>query len=317
MNVTLRQLRYFVAAAECGKITEAASMLHITQSSVTEAIKALEAEAETMLVERHKRGISLTHDGYRFLHHAKRILADVTDLGEVLSSRHRNVEGELRLGVTYTVAGYFLATPLVRFAKAYPNVRFNVHEMERAAIERALLDGEAEIGILPVAHMEHGDRLDTQLILSAKRRLWVAANHPFSSLDVVSLDQVADQPYILLDRDEVELTVSQMMQRRVKQLRIFMRTTATESVRSLVAKGLGVAIHSDLLYRPWSLDGARIATVDLAEPIPRMDLGLVRVEHAEMSAAATAFCAFLRREYPEPFGASRHQHHGGPGEDGS
>ena len=79
MNISLRQLRYFVAVAECGQITLAAAELGISQPSITEAVQALESEVGVKLLRRHGKGMILTNEGAQFLLQAKRILADVVD----------------------------------------------------------------------------------------------------------------------------------------------------------------------------------------------------------------------------------------------
>jgi DNA-binding transcriptional LysR family regulator len=77
MAFTLRQLQFFIAAAEAGSVTGAARALSISQSSVTEAIRALEDDLGVPLFDRQARGLEITHKGSAFLRHARQILADV------------------------------------------------------------------------------------------------------------------------------------------------------------------------------------------------------------------------------------------------
>ena len=77
MAFTLRQLQFFIAAAEAGSVSGAARALSISQSSVTEAIRALEDDLGITLFDRLARGIEITHKGSAFLRHARQILADV------------------------------------------------------------------------------------------------------------------------------------------------------------------------------------------------------------------------------------------------
>ena len=81
MAFTLRQLQFFIAAAEQGSVTGAARVLSISQSSVTEAIRALEDDLGVTLFERQARGLEITHLGSQFLRHAQQILADVSNAG--------------------------------------------------------------------------------------------------------------------------------------------------------------------------------------------------------------------------------------------
>ena len=71
MSFNIRQIRYFVAAAEAGKIVAAASAVGISPSAITEAIQELEEATGTRLVTRHRDGIKVTYDGYVFLQHGR------------------------------------------------------------------------------------------------------------------------------------------------------------------------------------------------------------------------------------------------------
>ena len=82
MDITLRQIKYFIAAAETGKIAAAASQLSISPSAITEAIKGLEKITGVSLITRHRKGINVTLDGYRFLQRCYNINAVPTmDIG--------------------------------------------------------------------------------------------------------------------------------------------------------------------------------------------------------------------------------------------
>ena len=76
MSLNIRQIRYFVAAAEAGKVVAAAASVGISPSAITEAIQDLEETVGTPLVTRHRDGIRVTYDGYVFLQHCRNILSD-------------------------------------------------------------------------------------------------------------------------------------------------------------------------------------------------------------------------------------------------
>ena len=126
MEITLRQIKYFIAAAETGKIAAAASLLSISPSSITESIKELEKIVGVKLITRHRRGINLTFDGYRFLQHCCNINASVSDAVYAIKNSSTNTAGDLALGITITVSGYFLASPLARFKRTFPNINIKI-----------------------------------------------------------------------------------------------------------------------------------------------------------------------------------------------
>ena len=89
MSFSLRQIQYFLAVAENGSVSKAAAQLHTSQSTITEALKDLEADLGVRLLERQPRGLALTHKGQFFRRHAERIWQDVQDARGALASMAR------------------------------------------------------------------------------------------------------------------------------------------------------------------------------------------------------------------------------------
>ena len=108
-GLTLRQVRYFIATAEFGQISQAAIHLNISQSAVTSAIQELEGMLGVALFTRTAQGMNLTDSGRHFLNHAYSIQRSVDD---ALNSPQPDtrVEGTLKVAASYTVMGYFLPT---------------------------------------------------------------------------------------------------------------------------------------------------------------------------------------------------------------
>src|ERR1700720_4264481 len=121
--VTFRQIRYFIAVAESGKISAAASMLGISPSVVTEAVSELETLSRMKLFQRQPRGLDLTYEGHRFLAHCRNILSAIEGANDALARPDSEMEGTLKLATTITVAGYFLAPLLSRFQRTFPNIQ--------------------------------------------------------------------------------------------------------------------------------------------------------------------------------------------------
>ena len=82
-----------------------------------------------------------------------------------------------------------------------------------------------------------------------------------------------------------------------------LRTSSVEAVRSTVANGLGVTVLSDMVYRPWSLEGKRIETINLRDTVPTMNIGLGWKQGIEFSPAMTAFREYFRQQFLEPVSA--------------
>ncbi|MCY1278326.1 HTH-type transcriptional regulator CynR [compost metagenome] len=298
MAFTLRQVRYFVATAEVGQISQAAIHLSISQSAVTSAIQELEGLLGVSLFIRSPQGMTLTDSGRHFLNHAYSILRSVEDaLKSPLPDT--SIEGSLSVAASYTVMGYFLPYHLQRLAQWYPGIQLNLYEQERETIERSLLDGTLDMAVVLTANLQHPD-IAAETLFSSERRLWLPNRHPLSERPSVGLADVAREPFILLTVDEADQTALRYWEASRLQPRVILRTSSVEAVRSMVANGTGVAILSDLVYRPWSLEGRRIETLSLTDPVPPMSVGLAWRRDLEFSEPMKAFREYFRHSFLAP-----------------
>ena len=105
--------------------------------------------------------------------------------------------------------------------------------------------------------------------------------------------EIAKEKYIMLITDEAQENIGQIWSRYRLKPNIWVKTQSVEAVRSFIAREQGVAILSDLLYRPWSLDGTRLSSRPIVEPVPTMNLGIVWLNSKRQSKAEKLFTDFL------------------------
>jgi DNA-binding transcriptional LysR family regulator len=293
MSFSLKQIRYFIAAADSGQVSHAAVELNVSQSAVTAAIQQLEGVLGVRVFDRNPGGVSLTPEGARFLLHARNVMASVDEAMRVQRASSEAASGKVRVGVTYTVAGYFLPRRHARFSRNFPNVELELFEAPRDAIEQALCDGALDIAVMLVSNLQTTDRLQSEVLIRSRRRLWTPADHPLLKTASVGLDAVAEHAYVMLTVDEASQTAGRYWAKTPHKPNVIFRTSSVEAVRSMVAAGMGVTILSDMVYRPWSLEGQRIETRLLVDAIPTMDVGLAWDPSRPMAAATRALHDFL------------------------
>ncbi|BAM91387.1 putative transcriptional regulatory protein, LysR-family [Bradyrhizobium oligotrophicum S58] len=296
--ISLRQIRYFVATAEQGQITQAASALSISQSAITTSIKELEETVGAELFSRSPQGMELTPIGRQFLFHAYDILNKVEEATS-LRVPAGDVEGSLTLAATYTVIGYFLPNHLERLKRNYPRLNIQLFELTREAIEEGLLSNRYDIAVLLTSNVQNPD-LTMETLIGSRRRLWVPSKHRLLQQEAVSLKDVAAEPYIMLTVDEAAHTSLKYWSKTAFQPHVVLRTSSVEAVRSMVANGQGVAILSDMVLRPWSLEGRRIETIVLSDPVPAMDIGLAWRRNIEFTPAMEVFRSYFRQAFYIP-----------------
>ncbi|MDP2086412.1 MAG: LysR substrate-binding domain-containing protein [Gemmobacter sp.] len=299
MSFTLRQLRFFVAAAEQGSVSGAARVLSISQSSVTEAVRGLEDDLGVTLFDRQARGLQITHKGSAFLRHARQILADVSRAREAFHGDAEPAGGRLSLGVTSLVAGYVLSDILARFRRAWPQVELNVIEDSGDYLQHLLIGGELDVAVLLTSSVRDRLALQVETLLVSPFRLWLPLGHPLAQQEAIARDELAGYPLIQLMVDEVEEATRALMGTIRPPPRVTFRTRSVEAVRSLVATGAGLALLPDLVYRPWSLEGDRIEIRDVSGDLPTVHVGLAWRRGAPLQAAALHFVRSARGAIPD------------------
>jgi DNA-binding transcriptional LysR family regulator len=298
MAFTLRQLQFFVAAAEAGSVSGAARALSISQSSVTEAVRALEDDLGVILFDRQARGLLITHKGSAFLRHARQILADVATARTAFRDEAETATGRLSLGVTSLVAGYVLSDILSRFRRAFPQVELNVIEDNGDYLQHLLIGGELDVAVLLTSSVKDRMALHVETLLVSPYRLWLPLGHPLAQQEAIALEELAGQPLIMLMVDEIEESTRRLTAALPVKPEVAFRTRSVEAVRSLVATGAGLAILPSLVYRPWSLEGDRIEIRDVSGDLPSVQVGLAWRRGAPLSAPALNFVRSAQTSVP-------------------
>jgi DNA-binding transcriptional LysR family regulator len=293
--ITLRQLRYFVATAETGKIQLAAEKVHMSPSAVADAIKNLEDLLQVKLFERHRTGMRLTYDGHRFLDNSRSILRRVNDSIFAFQNATANVAGKLKIGASVTVLSYLLAGPLGQFERIYPAIEIELIEDSRVNLEHRLRSNDIDLAFIITSNLSSQRDLKVHGLFRSERTLWCAEEHRFTNYERIPIKEIENERLILLNLDEAEQNIIQIFRRYGCKYDIRFRTASVEAIRNFVARNQGVTILSDLLYRPWSLDGTRIISRPIDEPVPTMNLGIVWRENNQ-DDCLSLFIDFLKKE---------------------
>ena len=296
MAFTLRQLQYFVAVAEQGTVSGAAHVMSISQSSITEAVKELEQDLGVLLFDRHPRGLAITQQGHQFLRHATKILASVSEARQVFDTDPEMLKGSLQLGVTSLVAGYVLSDLLARYRRAFPGVEVSTIEDDGNYLEHLLIGGELDVAVVLLNNLRDRQALQVETLEMSPFSLWLPAGHDLTSRESITVEDIAEQPLIMLTTDEIEEATRKLLGVFGARPRVAFRTRSVEAVRSLVATGAGVAILPDMIYRPWSLEGDRIEARDVSASLPAIHVGLVWRRGLSLSAPLKNFIALAQAQ---------------------
>jgi DNA-binding transcriptional LysR family regulator len=296
--MNFRHLKFFVATAESGQVSRAATQLSISQSAVTSAIKELESELGTSLFFRTAQGMEMTEAGRDFLASTREILEKL-ELAKGMAQRQSPAKGSISIAATYTVIGYFLPPHLDRLQHIYPNLDIRISELNREGIEEGLLSNRFDLAVVLTSNIANSE-LKTKTLLRSSRRLWAANSHKFIREGKATFEDISREDYIMLTVDEAAHTTMRYWSLSAFKPKVALRTSSVEAVRSMVANGQGVTILSDMVYRPWSLEGKRIGTTVTDYEIPSMDIGLAWRKGVEIRKPVASVIEYFNQSYLEP-----------------
>ena len=191
----LRQLKYFKEACERQNFSEAARVLHISQSTLSQQIKQLEDELDVLLFDRIGKRIVPTEAGQAFLLYFVRAIHDAEDGRQIIRDLKRIETGVLRIGVTYSMSPLLIAA-LGLFSQAHPKVKV---EVTFATSEELLkrLDGNGPDFVLSFKPEGLTDEFETVPLFSSRLNFIVHRSHPLAGLSSVTLKRLSQTPLIL------------------------------------------------------------------------------------------------------------------------
>lgn len=228
----LEQLRTLAAVVDAGSLTAAAPRVFLSQSSVSEQIRKLEARAGQSLLTRSKAGVSPTEAGLRLLGYARRILA-MSD--EAFRDLHgETLQGELRLAVTDYFRPGDLTRLLGRLGESYPQVRLNVGILKSDALRAAYARGDFDVGLA----------MNIAGVSAAQPRASVIRRESLAWLGAAGMRVVRGEPLRLLALPDTcslhQFTVALLRRRRVPYTLAHV-ASGVAGLQSALAAGLGVA----------------------------------------------------------------------------
>ncbi len=299
VDYTLKQLSYFIAAAEHQSVTGAARALNLSQPSVSAAIAHLERVLDAQLFMRHHaQGLSLTAAGRRLWAEGRNLLAHAGDLMAQPGSDAEPVRGVLELGCFVTFSPYYVPGLLWAFRARYPAVAVRLHEGDAETLQRGLASGAIDVAI--VYDLGLGPAFDRETLAELPAYALVPKRHRLARPGPVALAALAAEPFVLLDLPHSREYFQSIFLRFGLEPDIRYRTPSYEMVRGLVAHGHGVGLLNLRLPRDESYDGQPIVCRPLRERPAPLRLVLARSGQARPTRAAEAFAEVARGYFRSP-----------------
>ncbi|WP_322996009.1 LysR family transcriptional regulator [Castellaniella sp.] len=290
MDVTLRQLRAFVALARTGGFTRAAESLHITQSALSGLIKELETQLGVRLVDRSTRRIQLSEVGREFHSVATRVLRDLDGALDNIDNLKRLRRGIVRIAAPQLMASTLIPEVIAGFRQAHPDIQ--IHLMD-CAVESAIAQavrGEVDISIGP--SREGLSDVVADPLFDLPFMAVFPPGHPLDSLKRIGWADLMRHPVIVLQGQFTDqLAIDLQKQSSITPVRPSHEVTFMSTALSMVNAGLGVTAGLPYAQHLVDLYGLRMRL--LHDPEIRRQFFIYSRQHASLSPAAEAFVQYL------------------------
>lgn len=246
---TLQQLRILKAIATEKNFTRAASILYISQPSLSKQIKSLEENLDTILINRERNNISLTESGKVFLQYSDRILILCEESCRALIDLKNGDRGNLTIGASQTIGTYLMPRILAVFVQNYPQIDLKVHLDSTRAIAASIIKRELDIAIVGG---EISDELKKKLTIKPfvfdKLCLIIAKSHPFAIKKVITKEDLYYLDFITLHSNSTikKFIDKILLQNKIQtnELRTILQLNSIEGIKTAVSLGLGAAFVS-------------------------------------------------------------------------
>jgi LysR family hydrogen peroxide-inducible transcriptional activator len=298
--MTLTEMRYIVALARERHFGRAAEACHVSQPTLSVALKKVEGQLGAALFERTASDVRITALGERIVAQARRVLEEAVRLEEIAEATGDPMSGQLRVGIIYTIAPYLLPQFIPALHQQAPRMPLFLKEDFTGNLIPALKAGELDVIVIALPFAEPG--LVAQPVYEEPFRVVVPAAHPWAQRREIAADALDGEDLLLLGqgncfRDQVLESCPRLGSQDALDHTI--EGGSLETIRYMVASGAGIAVMPSTAADPLVGREPLVRVLAFAGEPPRRTVGLVwRVTFPRPQAIDAVRAAVLACDLP-------------------
>jgi DNA-binding transcriptional LysR family regulator len=290
--------KVFCDLAETGSFSKAAILNSITQSAVSQQIRALENKFQVTLVERGRRNFALTAEGNAFLDASREILEVYNNLDHRLHELRDVVGGELRIASIYSIGLHELPPHLKAFRERFADVELHVEYRRSQQVYTQVLSGEVDLGLVAFPSKRNG--LQIEIFSEDKLVIICHPNHPLAKRQKIRLEDLNGEKFIAFEPD---LPTRKVIDRHFRdhsvEIEHAMEFDNIETVKRAVEVESGVSIVPRNTVRQ-EVDAGLLVALEIEGPRMSRPLGVLTKRNRARSPAHKEFVLALKREFAPP-----------------
>jgi LysR family hydrogen peroxide-inducible transcriptional activator len=291
--MNLRDLRYLIALADLRHFGRAAEACHVSQPTLSTQLRKLEDELGVQLIERAPRQVMLTPAGTDIVARARRVIAEVEQMREVARRTADPEAGSVRLGMFPTLGPYLLPHAVPRLRARFPRLELLLVEEKTESLLAMLREGRLDAAVLALPL--HEDWLEVEPLFEEPFLLAVPTGHPLAGRKQLRMEDLGAQQLLLLEDGHClraqALAVCGLAGAGEKE---GFRATSLETLRQMVAAGVGLTLLPMLAVKPPVPVSDAITLLPFRNPAPSRKLALVWRKSSAMTAFLRQLAATLR-----------------------
>lgn len=284
----LTQLQYFIAACQHNNITAAANELHISQPSISNAIRELEQEFGVELLCRTNKILSRTQEGEFFFRRATDLVAQAELLKQQMCD-FGTQKNNVRIGIPPMIGAILYPPMLQAFRQSYPNINLDVSEEGSVETIRLVSENILDVALVVTDTLDN-DHMNVIPLCDAEVYFCVSKNNPLAREKTVSMDMIRDEP-IVMYRDGYYLR--KLILGRYSQMgitpKIVLNSNQLYTSRNMVLTGLASAF----LFRNVAEREEGIIGIPLSQPIT-LHIGLIWKKSQYLYSDVAKFINFAK-----------------------
>lgn len=237
----LRKMYYFDATVKYQSFSRAAKALHISQPSLSNAIKSLEEEIDGPLIERTTKQFRLTELGQQFYERSKGLIAQFEVMETELKELAKGENLEIRLGMIES-ANYLFSQVIIAYQKLHPHNQITlIDTLYNQTVRQALL-GLNVHGVITNQHIIDNE-IKSELLYNEPYVVLIKKDHPFAKKEKITLADFAKEPLIIgMPEFQTSAQIVRVFEQENITPNIQYKIERFEMIKVLVEKGLGIAI---------------------------------------------------------------------------
>ena len=246
VDATIQKYQALVETVRAGSISAAARRLSYSQSGVSRMIADLERDWGISLLERGRKGVRLTADGQQVMPFVEAVCEDQRRLRERVAEVVGAQTGLIVIGTFSSVATHLIPPAIERFTHEHPGIEYELRMGDYSEIESWVADGLVDFGFLPYPPQEPREDLAREVVATDELMAVVPQGHELAAREAISLDELAAEPFILLERGS-DNEISPLFETAGLSPTVCLSTWDDYAIMSMVENGLGVSILPNLI----------------------------------------------------------------------